>query len=234
MLRRFFYWLDSLDYFSKINTRKNLVYSPIPDSLPKQYQNTTKNTTNSQNFTTLAQAESKVWQGIKLEQENRLAEAIEQYRQALELNSQSAVGYHILAIALKKQGNLTEADFYHRQALSLDTTHNNQEQNSANTVISDVVENSLSNQVDEHNSSRQNHKISLNKSNSEIVLPTTTVIAPGTYVNNTELEVAKIYLQQAIVYYSDQHWQESINACREALTVCPDLAEVSNISIPYS
>ena len=229
MLRNIFYWFKSLGNSNKINTRKNLVSSTISDSLPQQYQNTTKNTNNSQNFTTLAQAESKVWQGIKLEQENRLAEAIEHYRQALELNSQSAVAHHILAIVLKKQGNLTEADFYHRQALSLGTTRNNQEQNSAYTPIFELVENSLNNQVNENNSSRQNHKIFLNKSTSAIVLPKMTAIAPGTYVNNTELEVAKIYLQQAIVYYTDQHWQESINACQEALKICPDLAEVYKV-----
>ena len=229
MLRKIFYWFESLDNSNNINSKETLVYPSVPDYLPQQYQNTTKNTNDNQNLATLAQAESKVWQGIKLEQENRLAEAIEHYRQAVELNSQSTVAHYILAIALKKHGKLTEADFYHRQALSLDTTRNNQEQNSAYTPISELVENSLNNQVNENNSSWQNHKISLNKSTSAIVLPRMTAIAPGTYVNNTELEVAKIYLQQAIVYYTDQHWQESINACQEALKICPDLAEAYKV-----
>ncbi len=100
---------------------------------------------------------------------------------------------------------------------------NIQEQNSADTAITDTdMENSLSNQVN-------HHQIPLNQSSTAIVLPRMTAIVPETYVENTEQEVAKIYLQQAQAYYAQQHWQESIHACQQALKNCPDLAEVYKV-----
>ena len=164
---------------------------------------------------TLDEVEAKVWQGIKLEQENKLHEAIVSYRQAVEVNPQSAVAHHILAIALKKQGNLTEADRYHKLALSL--SQNN------NTKLGGEITPQPSNFTE------QNNSISLTKSNSAVVLPKLTTITPGTYVENNQLEVTKIYLQQAKLYYGDRKWQESINACEEALKICPDLPETYKI-----
>lgn len=152
----------------------------------------------------LTQVESKVWQGIKLEKDNRLDEAIECYRQAVKINSSSAVANHLLAISLKKRGNLTEADFYHRQALSLGKTRNTKQDN-------------------------LNNKISIDRANSAITLPKVATITSEAYVNNSELEVAEIYLQQAIVYYEQKNWQKSIIACQEAINICPDLAAAYKI-----
>ncbi|MEM8829804.1 MAG: tetratricopeptide repeat protein, partial [Cyanobacteria bacterium P01_G01_bin.19] len=187
------------------------------------------------------QAESKVWQGIKLEQDNRLDLAIEHYREAVKLNSQSVVAHHILAIALKKQNNLAEADYYHRLALSLNQNNNGDraknivEQNKKSDKITqsfDSVSDSpmlkIKSQPDLQGVAASNSE-QTNNSNSSVVLPKLIAVAPGTYVEHSQLEVTKVYLQQAKLYYSDARWQESIDACEEALKVCADLPETYKI-----
>ena len=165
--------------------------------------------------TNLEVVEAKIWQGIKLEQENKLDEAIEHYRQAIESNSQSAVAHNILAIALKKQGNLIEAERYHQLALSLSQDNDVKQMNEIGAQSGNYLE--------------ANSSIELIKSNSSVVLPKVTAVSPGTYVEHNKLEVTKIYLQQAKLYYNDRKWQESINACQEALKICPDLPETYKI-----
>ena len=184
-----------------------------------------KNT--QEKLATLDKAESQVWQGIKLEQENKLSEAIEYYRQAVELNSQSAVAHHILAIALKKQNNLVEADYYHRLALSL-SNNGSLEYNYALEKLDSSTKNSSIN-IEKQNTIGGNSSIANTRSSSTIVLPKLTAVAPGTYVENNQLEVTKIYLEQAKLYYADARWQESIDACKKALKVCPDLPETYKI-----
>ena len=195
---------------------------------------------NLEHLASLNLAESKVWQGIKLERENKLSEAIECYRQAAKLNSQSAVAYHILAIALKKQNNLVEADYYHRLALSVGEENNRLSQqnelktptNRAKSKSQDSSSQSDSNMVvgqSNNSCNLQNNSVNLTISSSTIVLPKLTAVAPGTYVESNQLEVTKIYLQQAKLFYSDARWQESINACEEALKLCSDLPETYKI-----
>ena len=199
MLDKDFNWLEDADSYHGVKLQENDSYKKIPDYFLQQPSETTIEAGNREKLVSLAEVESQVWQGIKLEQENKLTEAIEHYRQAVKLNSQSAVAHHILAIALKKQGNLTEADYYHRLALSLGNNSNAESQNSSATS---------------------------SQSSSAIVLPKLTAIAPGTYVENNQLEVAKIYLQQAKLYYTQSQWQKSIDACEQGLKICPDLSEI--------
>ena len=176
---------------------------------------------------TLDEAEYKVWQGIKLERENNLDKAIEYYRQAVELNSQSAVAHHILAIALKKQNNLTEANYYHHLALSL--SQNETEQNNTESLVSQHDSTVLMNRCLSKSSNLTENNFLNSTSSNTVVLPKLTAVAPGTYVENNQLEVTKIYLQQAKLYYAAQRWQETINACEEALKICADLPEIYKI-----
>ena len=213
---------------NSVTTEKSLNLSEIQSNLELNRDST------QLELATLDRAESKVWQGIKLEQDDKLDEAIQCYRQAIELNSRSAVAHHILAIALKKQNNLTEANYYHNLALSL----------GGENSVDNLVESTMSRHdstaltveggepltigsLPEHKNI-ENGSVNPIKSDT-VVLPKLTAVAPGTYVENNQLEVTKIYLQQAKLFYAASRWQESINACEEALNVCVDLPEIYKI-----
>lgn len=223
MIQNIVRWFGHSDSYNQVNLPKSNKYNSAQNDLSQQYKYTSDNNS-AENIVSLLQSESKVWQGIKLQQKNNLAEAIECFRQAVKLNDRSAVVHHILAIALKKQGNLSEANFYHRKALLLGKINNIEQQN---TVNSDIFNSNNQNERHDNNQSQKN--ISCHKPSKLIVFPKITAIAPGKYIENTELEVAKIYLQQAEAYYEEKLWQEAINACREALKICPDLPEVYKV-----
>ena len=57
--------------------------------------------------------------GIALYHQGQLAEAVESYRRAIELNPNYAPTYNNLGLALKDQGNLPEAEQAYRQAIAL-------------------------------------------------------------------------------------------------------------------
>ncbi len=65
------------------------------DNLKLLNSESIKKDSNQEKLNTLDIVESKVWQGIKLEQEHQLDQAVECYRQAVTLNSRSAVARHI-------------------------------------------------------------------------------------------------------------------------------------------
>ena len=203
MLENDFNWLKQDNALDKVNIREPFCSNQMQVS--QKYSDVKISARNQGNMADLAQAEFTVWQGIKLEQENKLSEAIEYYRQAVKSNSQSAVAHHILAIALKKQGNLAEADRYHRLAVSLGS-NNDRESHKTNNAID-----------------------TRSQSGSSIVLPKLTAVAPGTYVENNQLEVAQIYLKQAQLYYQQSQWDRGIDACQQALKICPDLPEIYKI-----
>ena len=203
MLKNEFNWLKNHNNLDEFNVQEP--FSSNKMQVSHKYSNIKNNAENKKDLANLAQTESIVWQGIKLEQENKLSEAIEYYRQAVKLNSRSAVAHHLLAIALKKQGNLTEADRYHQLAVALGQ-NNHQEPNKTNNSI-----------------------VALPQSSSSIVLPKITAIAPGTYVEDNQLEVARVYLQQAKLYYQVSQWDKGIEACQQALKICPDLPEIYKI-----
>jgi|GEM_PF-253697 len=203
MLKKNFNWLENIYHQNNHNILQNSSSNKMQAS-PNSWD--LKVDINSQeNSASLAQVESTVWQGIKLEQANKLDEAIKHYRQAVKLNSASAVAHHLLAIALKKQGNLAEADRYHRLAISLGKNSSAESPKTTSALVS------------------------LRQSESSIVLPKLTAIAPGTYVDDNQLEVAQVYLQQAKLYYQESQWQKSIEACQQGLRICPDLAEIYKI-----
>ena len=223
MIQNIVRWFGHSDNYNQVNLPENNKYNSTNSHLAPQYQYSADNN-NAENIVSLLQSESKVWQGIKLQQKNNLAEAIECFRQAVKLNDRSAVVHHLLAIALKKQGNLSEANLYHQKALRLGKINNIEQQNTANSDVCD-----LDNQNGRHNKNQSKKNISSHKPSELIVFPKITAIAPGKYIENTELEVAKIYLQQAKAYYDQKLWQEAIKACQEALKICPDLPEVYKV-----
>ncbi len=235
-----FYHLENSDNSSQVEITKGLNSNKIKSDSKLQSVNFSRDDSSLEQSFISDEAESRVWQGIKLEQENKLSQAIEYYRQAVQLNSQSAVAHHILAIALKKQNNLIEADYYHRLALSIgqsnSTGHDKITAQNSTNKIKDRSEylslRSSSTMVATQSkigNSIENNPASSTTSTSTIVLPRLTAVAPGTYVESNQLEVTKIYLQQAQLYYSDARWQDSINACEEALKICLDLPEIYKI-----
>ena len=203
MSKKSFDWREKLEQKDNNNLPSNFSSNKMQVS-PNSWDLNT-NVNSKKNSASLAQVESTVWQGIKLEQANKLDEAIEHYRQAIELNSQSAVAHHILAIALKKQGNLAEAEHYHHLAISLGNNSSTESPTTSSALVS------------------------LRQSESSIVLPKLTAIAPGTYVENNQLEVAQVYLQQAKLYYQESQWQKTIEACQQGIKICPDLPEIYKI-----
>ena len=203
MSEKSFNWLENLNHKDNHNIPQNLSSNKMQVS--SSFSDLKADTNSQKNAVSLAQIESTVWQGIKLEQENKLDEAIEHYYQAVKLNSQSAVAHHILAIALKKKGDLAEADRYHRIAVSLGKNSNLESSKTPGALLP------------------------LRRTESSIVLPKLTAIAPGTYVENNQLEVARVYLQQAKLYYQESQWQKSIEACQQGLAICPDLSEIYKV-----
>ncbi|MGD1921635.1 MAG: tetratricopeptide repeat protein [Pleurocapsa sp.] len=136
----------------------------------------------------------------------------------------------------EKLNNLIEADYYHRLALSLGQDSNGDPHQ--------IVLEESTNQINHHpqyslsssnsqmlatkpqtSNIKVNNSINPTISSSTIVLPKLTAVAPGTYVENNQLEVTKIYLQQAKLYYSDARWHDCFYACDEALIMCSDLPE---------
>ena len=190
MSNKSFQWLEtfhSSNNFDGMKTQSALISDSTQDSVAAAPQKTQQQ----------EEAEAQVWQGIKLEQEHKLAEAIARYRDAVELNSQSTVAHHVLAIALKKQGNFAEADYYHRLAISLG------QNNQTDTPKSFEKHNLNSESTSPIASKAQENTSSIVKSDSSVVLPKLTAITPGSYVENSSLEVAQVYLQQAKIYYNN-------------------------------
>lgn len=206
MLEKVIHSFDQPNNSHRIVSPENSNHNSISNSFP-QPENATSN---PEHIATSGQAESMIWRGIKLEKDN-FAAAIECYRQAVELSSQSAIAHRVLAMALKKQNKLTAANFHYQQALSLEKNQQKSDLNHSPQADSQV------------------QNLNQPESKQAVVLPQLTTTALGKYVENTELEVAKIFLQQAKLYFAERHWQEAINACKDAIEVCPDIAETYKV-----
>jgi tetratricopeptide (TPR) repeat protein/glycosyltransferase involved in cell wall biosynthesis len=171
-------------------------------------------------LTTEATAELKIWQGVKLEKEGEVERAIACYRQAVQIDSQSAQAHKILAIALRKQGKLTAANLHYRQAIEIEQQAQEDfkilKRTNGNSNLRSILWKNQDKQVND-------------RQHSAITLPTMKTISPEGYTTPTELEVARIYLQQALAYCDEKQWQKGIAACQEALKICPDLAEAYKV-----
>jgi O-antigen biosynthesis protein len=62
-----------------------------------------------------------------------------------------------------------------------------------------------------------------------IVLPTLGTTPSGRLIDQTDLEVAKIYTKQALAFCERQQWSEAITACKSALNICPNFAEAYKV-----
>jgi O-antigen biosynthesis protein len=156
------------------------------------------------NLETLALAEERIWQGVKLERQNQLEPAIACYREAVALDPQSIEAHQILAVALSKQGKPTEASIYHRRALALKKQRQLKAEHTANKLDERYIPLSLS---------------STNSGQERLSL----VHAPR------ELKIARLYLEQALAYCEERHWSKAIATCQQALQCEPNLAEAYKV-----
>lgn len=85
----------------------------------EQFSLYSKNNQNFDSSESARMAEFQIWQGVKLEKQNKLNEAIECYRRAVEMQPESAEVHQIIAVALKKQEHLAEAAFHYDRAAKL-------------------------------------------------------------------------------------------------------------------
>ena len=67
-------------------------------------------------------------------------------------------------------------------------------------------------------------QVALKKPNSNL---TTTASEPINIQPN--VEIARIYIQQASVYFGERNWTKSIEACKQALKIAPDTADAYKI-----
>ena len=58
---------------------------------------------------------------------------------------------------------------------------------------------------------------------------TTTITASEPIDIQPDVEVARVYIKQASVYFSEGNWSKTINACKQALQIDPKIAEVYKI-----
>lgn len=165
--------------------------------------------------------------GDRLYYQGELEQALVHYRQAIELDSNSAQAHQKIAMALQKQGNLPEAMMHYRKAIVLNQAqesftpkekklsvelHSDARDTSKHTQIAQSSSMNLALPVMDKNFSHEN-------SNQSAIVPAETVIP------DLKIEAAEIYLQQAIAYYEAKKWSEAIDACQNAVKASPDLAE---------
>ena len=62
-----------------------------------------------------------------------------------------------------------------------------------------------------------------------IMLPRVRALASGELVLQKSLSAAEIYVEQALAYFEQKQWHESIAACKEALRICPDIGEAYKV-----
>lgn len=214
-----------------------------------------------------AQTELKIWQGVKLEQQGKLDEAIDCYRQAVEINPQSSEARQILELASKKQIQQQSIEMANHPNVSFSenlaslTDKNNYQITQIKNNLEPYVNHASTKQQFENNiNAESNLNLSLlaNYDRSEIqssssvaaneelvdivpetspsraiaklgegiAFPTIDSINLEARTTNSQLEVAKIYLQQAIAYAEEKRWQQSFQTCQLALKINPNSAEV--------
>jgi O-antigen biosynthesis protein len=137
--------------------------------------------------------------GDRCWQQKKLPETIDAYRQAIELETKSPQVYYRMAEALKQLGNVEEAAFYYRLAVSVQ--NNNRSVTEEPLKITDMAGEIESNPMGE--------------------------TAESNY--SPQEQTAQIYLEQANSYLEEQRWELAISACQEALKITPRLAEAYKI-----
>jgi len=81
------------------------------------------------------------------------------------------------------------------------------------------------------NSSRHSNIFdrSSQQSNKIILLPEVRTTSSGEIVVQDNMEAAQVYVEQALAYIEQKQWQDSINACQEALRICPTIGKAYKV-----
>lgn len=67
------------------------------------------------------------------------------------------------------------------------------------------------------------------QSNKIVLLPEVHTSSSGELVVQANMAAAQVYVEQALVYFEQKHWQNSINACQEALRICPTIGQAYKV-----
>lgn len=195
----------------------------------------------AEDIATSEKAEFEIWQGIKAEKKGNLRQAISHYRASTKLAPLSAKGYQLLANALKKnRQQLKQNDFSNTveviegqvtliaannpqinqlSILPLNITHKPQD-----SVLKIPNTNFIPTQVN-----TRKMPATKSESNSIVLLPSVDVAPSGELVLQADLNVAQVYLQQAMAFFEQKEWSKSIKACQDALNIYPNLGEAYKI-----
>ena len=79
------------------------------------------------------------------------------------------------------------------------------------------------------NTRANNIDSSLSQSSDLVILPNLEISPSGDLVLEESLSVAKVYVEQALVFFEHKEWDKSIAACKEALRTCPNIGEAYKI-----
>jgi tetratricopeptide (TPR) repeat protein len=107
------------DRVKKKEPDKPILSSTLPPLAKEKVSNFSEQLQLVEDSTTVKTAEFQIWQGVKLEKQGKLEQAITCYIEAIKLCPKSIEAHQILAVALKKQGRLSEAAIHQRQAIEL-------------------------------------------------------------------------------------------------------------------
>jgi tetratricopeptide (TPR) repeat protein len=185
-------------------------------------------------------ANTKIYQGDRLWEAGKFTEAIEYYRQAVEIEPNLGVARQKLALALQKTGKIPEAMVHYRKAIMLNSslaqTPNRQENLAKTLQLPDFAPKSLQYRqlaaVCSSDKSTFSFKLieqqSVNQNKNSAIFQASEAAAER--INyDSGLEAAQVYLQQALAYCDRHKWDNAIAACQQAIEVEPDSAEAYKI-----
>ncbi len=175
-------------------------------------------------------AQDRIWQGMKLEKQGKLNEAIAFYLKAIDLNPESIQAHQKLAKALKKQGKLTEAKLYSQRAENLPKLKSNLladgEIVSPKEPEGDLLW--LNRDLQPNKNLAINDRATL-AANNGVILPPVGDIELENQLDRPETRIAKAYLEQALSYIEERQWAKAIAACQKTLEISPTLAEAHKV-----
>ena len=176
-------------------------------------------------------AQDRIWQGMKLEKQGKLNEAIAFYLKAIDLNPESIQAHQKLAKALKKQGKLTEAKLYSQRADNLPKLKSNSladgEIVSPKEPEGDLLW--LNRDLQPNKNLPLNDRATLTAKKNGVILPPVGDIELENQLDSPETRIAKAYLEQALSYIEERQWAKAIAACQKALEISPTLAEAHKV-----
>jgi tetratricopeptide (TPR) repeat protein len=182
------------------------------------------------------QAEFYIQQGDRSREQGQLEEATAWYRRAIELNPSSTRAYVQLAETLKQWGNFKASAFCYYQAIVLKAFQHQAARDSEEFPQSSKLGSKQEIGMDEFLASNSE---SDTPSSSQIVkenyfpaaLESEAIdVSPvGNPSHETQVEVAKIYFQQAVLLCEQKHWERAIIACERVLQIAPEMADAHKL-----